>query len=628
MVPILFIAAAAAPLAAAQPILVTASRAPVLEDDIGVSVTIFDEQLIEGLGEAQAVDLLRLSPGVSVSTSGSRGTQAQLRIRGSEANHALLFVDGIAFNDPAAGNEARFETLTGDGLGRVEIIRGPQSALWGSEAIGGVIALASPDPLAGTRYSALGEYGGFDSARGAAAATLTGDDVGATLTGSHARSDGIDIVGGGAGDLDGYRNTTLGLLAIARPGSNGEFGVAARYIDARSEFDGFDPFSFARADTLDSSATETAAIRGWAGLGIDPTMPSAIRTEAQYLTSNNRNFLDADPLNRTQADRFQLSIQGESRLVVGGTRHVLIAASEWQEEGFAARDQQYFGATNQDRSRSRAAYIGEWRARWGEMFGTDIAVRHDNFSAFANATTFRAAGHAELGGGFGLNASYGEGIAQPTFFDLFGFFPGSFVGNPALEVERARSVEIGARWRSRDIAFSITGFQAELRGEIVSVFDPTTFLSSTANASGESDRRGVEIAIEATPLPGLTLIANYTYLDAEDQQVSGGVQLREIRRPKHGANVAIAWQTGRWHMGGSAAWVGARTDTDFDLFPARTVRLDDYLLVSARIGYEIVPGIEIYGRATNLLDEEYQDVVGYKTPGRALYAGLRLALGD
>src|SRR6185369_3748300 len=110
-------------------------------------------------------DLLRLSPGLAVATTGPRGTQTQVRIRGAEANHTLVFVDGIRFNDPAAGNEARFELLTADSLARLEIVRGPQSALWGSEALGGVIAAESADPFRGGGFEAMAEYGGLDSAR-------------------------------------------------------------------------------------------------------------------------------------------------------------------------------------------------------------------------------------------------------------------------------------------------------------------------------------------------------------------------------------------------------------------------------------------------------------------------------
>ncbi len=629
---ILFMALQPAPVSTApdaeDDIVVTASRAPIEADDSGSSVTEIDSERIDAIGETQAIDLLRVTPGLSVSVSGSRGTQAQLRFRGAEANHSLLFVDGIAFNEPSAGNEARFENLSADGLGRIEIIRGPQSALWGSEALGGVIALESPDPLGGTLVSLLGEYGSWDSLRGAFSGSFGNSQRGITLTASHAESDGIDILGGGTGDRDGFSNTTVGLRAALRPGSNGEIGIAARYIDARSDFDGTDPVTFLRADTLDSSTTDTAAVRIWGRLGVDPQSPFAVHVEGQYLTSENDNFNAGTPLNQTDGDRFRVVGQAEYRASFGNTNHVLIAAVDREDENFVARDQQFFGATNQDRSRGRTAFVGEWRADWADFLSTDLAVRHDDFSDFADATTFRATAIANVTDSIAITGSYGEGIAQPTFFDLFGFFPGSFIGNPNLRPERSTGYEVGLRWQGQRHSLSITAFQSELKDEIVSVFDPVTFLSSTANATGESDRRGIEIAARLQPLDGLRIDANYTLLDAEDQQVAGGVQLREVRRPKHSANIAFDYRTGRWTLGGSIAWVGERTDTDFDLFPAQTVTLDDYFLSSLRIGYGITDNVEIYARATNLFDEEYQDVVGYRTPGAAFHVGLRLSLGD
>ncbi len=146
---IIALLATAAAAAADPDIVVTASLEPVAAEESPASATVIDEKRIEALGVPFVSDLARLAPGVSVSVSGAQGALTQVRIRGAEANHSLLFVDGIAFNDPAAGNEARFETFAADGLSRVEIVRGPQSALWGSEALGGVIALETADPLSG-----------------------------------------------------------------------------------------------------------------------------------------------------------------------------------------------------------------------------------------------------------------------------------------------------------------------------------------------------------------------------------------------------------------------------------------------------------------------------------------------
>jgi vitamin B12 transporter len=255
-------------------------------------------------------------------------------------------------------------------------------------------------------------------------------------------------------------------------------------------------------------------------------------------------------------------------------------------------------------------------------------VRHDDFSAFADATTLRASLLIRPAQGWTLHAAYGEGIAQPSFYDLYGFFPGAFSGNPDLRPEESVGWELGLRWEDARWRFALTGFSSRLRDEIVDVFDPVTFLSSTENADGTSRRDGVEMVAEFRHSEGLNLAANYTFLDSGEQQIAGSALLREVRRPRHSANLIAHGRVGRFGWGTSLAFVGARQDTDFDLFPARTVRLDDYALASLRLAWRVQPHLELFGRIENGLDADYQDVVGYNTPGRTIHAGLRVALGD
>jgi vitamin B12 transporter len=631
----LFLAAAAAVTGASDgDILVTAALEPVPVRDAAVSATVFDQQRIEALGQPFALDLIRLAPGVSVSQSGSRGTVTDIRIRGSEARHSLLFIDGIAFNDPAASNLARFEQATSDSIGRIEIITGPQSALWGSEALGGVIALSSPDPLGGgLRGSASGEYGSHDSKRASANLITGGDVAGLSASASWTKGDGIDILGGGIGDKDGYENLTFNVKAVARPGSDGELGIVGRYIRAESAFDGTDPNTFLRADTLDASRTRTIATRAWGKLGLAEDSPWTLELGAQYLRSENHNRDGSTPLNESTGDRFRVDAQAIRRFNVGESSHSLIVRAEREDEAYDTRDQQYFGATDKHVSRGRNSVVGEWRADWGTILSTDIAARRDDFNRFEDATTWRANAVVHLPAGFSAHGGYSEGIAQPSFVDLFGFFPGSFVGNPSLKPEHSKGFETGLRWANAGFAVGITGFSNRLTDEIVSTFDTTTFLSSVANANGKSRRKGIELTAEAKPIEGLTISANYTYLDAKQQRLSGTPQLREARRPKHSANLLADYTSGKWTLGGSIAYVGDRDDTDFDVFDPITfaspvVTLKSYALADARIAYAILPAVEAFARIENAFDENYRDSVGYATPGRTVYAGLRVHFGD
>jgi vitamin B12 transporter len=598
-------------------IVVTGSREAVPEVDSAVSSTSFEEEAIETIALPSASDYLRLSPGVSVAVTGPRGTQTQVRVRGGEANHSLLFIDGIRFNDPAAGNEARFELLTADLLSRIEVVRGPQSALWGSEALGGVVAVSSADPFAARGLAALGEYGSLDSGRLFNRYALRSGTIGVTAAVGWQSSDGIDSFGAG-GERDGFDSLTASLKAVHRSGPL-ELGAVGHWVEGESEYDGFDPFTFRRADTLDSTRNRIGAARLWGSAEWDGW---SVRAEASYLDSANRNQLAGAPLNSTFGDRLTLGAQLSRRL----GRHQLIAAVERQQEGFRARDTAFFGATDQDRERDLTALVGEWRAQWTRVLSTDVAVRHDDFSGFRNSTTFRAALLVRASPSWTLHAVYGEGIAQPTFFDLFGFFPGSFVGNPDLRPEHMRGWEAGARWRSGRIALAATAFSGRLSDEIVDVFDPSTFLSSTENVEWSSRRDGLELSAEYRGSRWL-LAANYTYLDAGEQRLSGAALLREVRRPRHGANLIAYGESDRFGWGASLAYVGSRTDTDFDLFPARMVRLGDYLLASLRVAYRILPRLEAYARVENAFGSDYQDVVGFNTPGQTIHAGLRLTVG-
>ncbi len=626
---ILYLAAAASPPAdppSEESIVVTASLEPVRAVESPASVTLIDARRIEALGAPLVSDLARLAPGVSVAVSGAQGSLTQIRIRGAEANHSLLFVDGIAFNDPASGNEARFETLAADGLGRVEIVRGPQSALWGSEALGGVIAVEGADPLSGTRLSASGEYGSRDFHRGHIGLVAGGGEAGFAASLTRLRSDGIDIFGGGAGDRDGFGNLAARLKAAVRPARDAEAGIVGHYIRATSEFDGTPAPLFRRADTLDFSRSQLGAVRAWTRLGLAADAPWSFGLDGQYLRSSNRNRNGAAPLNRTLADRLRIGGKLVRRFSAGGARHTLIAAAEREEESFAALDQAVFFAPDQRRSRGRTAYVGEWRAQWGSTLSTDLAVRRDDFNRFEDSTNVRAAVVARPFDRLRLHAAYGEGIAQPTFFDLYGFDPASFIGNPDLTPERSRGLEAGIAWEGSRLGLSATAFSNRLSGEIVEDF--SIFPFTVRNAAGRSRRRGIEASAEVRPAAGLRISANYTWLDARERRVGAARPSSEPRRPRHSANFAADWTAGRLVMGGSLAYVGKRGDSDFDTFPAVPVTLGDYGLANVRVAYRLSDALELFGRVENAADSDYREVFGYNSQGRSVHAGLRLRLGN
>jgi vitamin B12 transporter len=600
---------------ATDQIVITASRAPDSESRTPASVTIIDQTRIERLDEPAISALLRLTPSAAVATSGPAGSLTEVRIRGAEANHTLLFVDGIKIDDPASGDTPRYEILNADLASRIEVVRGPQSALWGSEAIGGVIAVNGIDGVPGERATA--EAGSFGSVRANASAAFATGNVGIAGAIGFQRATGINSVAG-PGDKDGYRNLSGRLLGTWRPAANVELGASALALTGRSQFDGFDLFTGAHADTLDNSRNRLAAGRMWATLGRGDS-PWRGRIAGTLLGSSNKNYLDDSQLNRTRGSRRIVSAQLERQLVTGALSHRLIVAAETERETFHARDTAFGGFTNQDRSRRHESLTAEWRADAPGVTG-DVAVRRDRFNRFKDATSVRASLLGHLGGGLSIAGAYAEGIAQPTFFDLYGFFPGFYVGNPQLKPESSRGFEVSLRYRRGPVEASLTGFRQRLHDEIVN----NASFTSALNATTTSRRSGIEATVSWSLRDALRLSANYAYLKATQLDSISGEQRPETRRPKHSGSVAADGGSGHFSYGASLAYVGRHVDNR-DTFPFDRVALGSYWLADARVAYAVRPGIELFARGSNLLDQRYQDVFSYRTEGRGLFAGIRLA---
>ena len=596
-------------------IVITASRAPEDETQTPASVTIIDRQRIERLDEPLMGTLLRLTPSAAVATSGPGGSLTEVRIRGAEANHTLLFVDGIKIDDPASGDTPRYEILNADLVSRIEIVRGPQSALWGSEAIGGVIAVNGLDNAPG--YAASGEAGSFGFVRANGSASVVSDRTSLSGAIGFQRATGTNSVEG-PGDKDGYRNLSGRVRGTWHPRSDVEIGASALALTGHDQFDGFDLFTGAHKDTLDSSRNRLDAGRVWATVGNDAS-PWRAEVAGSLLGSSNKNDLDGAEQNGTRGTRRNASVQVERRFTTGAIAHRVILAGDTERETFHARDTAFGGLTNQDRNRSHESITGEWRADAKSISG-DVAVRRDLFNRFKNATSLRTSLLGQLGCGFSLAGSYSEGIAQPTFFDLYGFFPGNFVGNPDLKPESSRGFELSLRYRRGTFGVSVTGYRQRLHDEIVN----NASFTSVLNASGTSKRSGLEAIVDWSLSDRLRLSANYAYLKSTQFDAVTGAQLTEVRRPKHSGSVAVDGSFRRLTYGASIAYVGRHLDNR-DTFPFDRVTLGSYWLADARLAYAVARDVELFVRGSNLFDQHYQDVFSYRTEPRAVYAGVRLS---
>ncbi len=339
-------------------IVVTASRVASSEAETPASVTVIDSQLIERLGVPLTEQLIRLTPSAAVAVSGPAGSLTDVRIRGSEANHTLLFIDGIRANDPASGDLPRFELLNADLADRIEVVRGPQSALWGADALGGVVAI---DGGSGTGVGGLLEGGSFGNRRARLSGGIEDGGLQISAAGAIQRADGINAIAG-PGDRDGYRNIGGRIRATYRIGST-TIGGSGFALAGRTQFDGYDPVTFERADTLDNGKERLAAGRLWAEFGgAEDRLRATV--SADLLGSTNRNYLDQAQINRTSGNRSSVSGQLAWRPTLADT---VIAAIERDRETFSSRDRAYGGFSNQDQSRNHWGATVEWKRKAGTL---------------------------------------------------------------------------------------------------------------------------------------------------------------------------------------------------------------------------------------------------------------------
>lgn len=599
-----------------EELLVVGARVPVSAERFGASFSVLDKAAIEARQVPVVAELLRDLPGLAVSRTGTVGSQTQIRIRGAEGNQTLVLIDGIEATDPVGNFEFDFADLVTTGIERIEVLRGPQGALYGSEAIGGVIQILTRDPGEGTEFEAFAEGGSFGTARLGATASAGTERLGATVSVGWHDTDGVSAAPGGT-ERDGYRNRTLSGKIVARPLDGLTLGLVARHVAAETEVDAQDFLSGRVVDADIGRDFEAFYGRAHAALALfDDLLTQTVSLELTDTDSNN--VTDGAFDNAFSGERFKLRWQ--STLDTGTV--ALTGAVEHEELRFRAVAADPADPANQRQKDDQTSLVGEARVEAFDRLFLTLGLRHDMNDVFADETTWRTTLALDIDAATQLHGSYGTGVSDPTFFDRFGFFPDQFIGNPDLTPERARGWDVGLRREFLDgrLRLDATWFSTDLRDEIVSVFDVATFLSTVENQAGQSDRRGVELAARYEPAPGLVLDAAWTFLDAEEPDGS-----REIRRARHIASFTATWTpaNGRGEVSLDLDYNGEQDDLDFSAFPARRVTLDDFLLVTLAARWRLARGLELFGRIENLLDQEHSAVLGFNTPGIGAFGGLR-----
>jgi len=612
-------------------LVVTAALEPLSVRDVASSVTIITREEIERRQVKYLGDLLRDVPGFSISQAGGMGAQTQLRVRGAEANHMLVLVDGIRANDPASVDEFQFQYALTSSIERIEIIRGPQSSIWGSDAVAGVINIIHRKDTEDTWAAGSVEAGSFETVNATAEGGVSRGAIRLQGSVAHAETDGINIAREGD-ELDGSRNTTANLGFEWDVSDAWQMSASGQQVSAETQFDDVDFFfTGLPVDTDRLTEADRTYLRGKVRYRPEDRRWSG-NASLNYTDSDNQNYYDGAWNSSTAAQVIDARLRASVLLgeVEDDQEHRLAAGldyidTEFEQRGIATP----WGDPNQDQGYDQSSLAAEYVGRVHGRFAWTISGRYNDFSDFENIGTWQAAFSQQVNERFRARGSYGTGFKAPTFTERFGFFADQFIGNPKLKPEKSRGWELGfdSQWADRDIMLSAVYFDQTLEDEIDGfVFDPDSYLFTAVNKDTDSRRQGVEVVFDWQVLDGLDMAANYTYTDASETGPDG-MNLDELRRPRHMAslNAQYHFARDRANLNLNISYTGKQLDVFFNpiTFVSEYVELGSYTLVDLAGAWKLTDALEITARITNLTDEHYENLLGYSTRDRAVYAGLR-----
>ena len=581
--PALLLAASAHAETTLSPLLVTAPREPVTADRTLTAVSVIERTDIEARQPRSVIDLLRTEPGLEVSRNGGRGQVASLFLRGSNADHTLVLVDGVRAASTTTG-QFDFSQLDPDQIQRIEIVRGPRSTLYGSDAIGGVVQIFTRQPEGVTVRAGGGSY----ATREARLGYGTGGDTRFSVNGAWSDTDGFsatseDAAFGFDPDDDAYRNAS----ATARFSSplwdaDARLRASGWFSDGEVEFDQGVSDTRSQVYTL---AFEDRVAGPWSQQARVGHARDRVETESDFPTDIRSARWSAAWLHHLDT--------GAGRLTLG--------ADAYRDQG-ENRDPAS-GAELFDRVIVNRAVFGHWRGAGG-AWDLELGLRHDAHSEFGGHTTGSVALGRSLGAGWRGWGSYASAFKAPSFNELY--FPG--FGNPDLEPETARSAELGLRYARDGLRAGVTAFRTRV-DDLINSVQVAPFVFQAENI--DSARiRGLELELEAHR-GAWTSQAHLTLQDAEDQDSGEPLPRRADLR----AGLNLTRRLGdALSLGAETLYVGERRDAGR--------RLGRYLLVNLSAQLELAHGLALEARLENLLDQDYQLASGFNTPGLSAFGAL------
>ena len=604
-------------------VIVTGSRTPIAVADVGSAVTVITRADIDSRQARYVSDLLRAVPGFAVSHSGVVGSQTQVRVRGSEANHVLVLIDGVRANDPATGDEFRWEYLSTANIQRIEVVRGPQSALWGSDAIGGVVHIITRSGGDEAGFDGYLEGGSRNTRNGALSGSFGGESWSLVLGLEQLATDGFNVARTG-NERDDADMTTATLSAGLQPSDSLALNFSLRSVDAYSQFDAVD-WLLTGLPADSDVATDTT--QNYAQLGITfGESEGRVRhhVNTRYFGSDNRNLVDGASDSSTASARTSLSYQADIRFA----ENSLSLALEHERTGFEQRGAVVFDDPNQDQEMDVTSAVIDYQGRSSDNLTWLLSARYDDSSDFDDVITGRVSLAWHVSDATTLRSGIGTGQKTPTFVERFGYFPQSFRGNPDLRPEQSTSYEIGVDQQLGAVTVQVNVFRQDLEDEINGFYcpDPWPAPCTAANMDGASKRSGAELGATWSASDNFGLGLSYTYTDSK-----GADSAAELRRPRHSGSLHADYRflDKRGQVSLSADYGGTRQDVFYPPWPdpAEIVTLANYWHVDLTAQYRVSDSLTVFGRGSNLLDTEYEQVYGYRTPGRAWFAGIRVGFG-
>ncbi len=584
---------------------VTANRTATETGKVGSTISVVTEEEIEQKSFVTVTDYLTGLPGINFSQSGGRGTSGNIYVRGLPGAYVKTFYNGIDISDVTGTQvQTSYQYFLTGGVSSIEVLKGSQSTLYGSTAIAGVVDIQSlGDIEEGLHHSVHVEGGTDGTVRGqyGLSGAKDGSRFAASITGFH--TDGISSLPGGT-ERDGFDNLTIDVAAEHRVNDIVTIFGSLLFIDALAEFDNNFPVDQPN-DPVSNEAVESLGAR--VGARFDSPDGRLTNMIAYQTFKSDRLTQFGTFIAPYEGERNKIDYQGSFE----ATDRLLLQYGADYERQSAEAEGTTLGEID---------LTGVWTQASFEPLDDLIftaGVRHDQHSTFGGYTSYRGTvSYLVPGTDARLHSSLGTGFRAPSLYELYAPF---LVGNTALTPETSASFDIGVEYSflGGDLVTDLTYFRIETDDLIDFVFDGNfPFGGYYDQVDGRSRSEGVEASFKYRINDALQLGGSYTYTDAIVPSQTGPGFDRRSRIPAHVAILsAIYTPAEKWTISGDVRFVADTVE--------RNIPLDDYVLVNAKVAYQVTDSAEVYLRGENLLNQDYQTARGYNTPGFGAFAGFK-----